>query len=176
MSCKGYSASWQCRRWRGLLAILGLTVVFGGVLLSSGDIYENPQNSARRDGDAARLVSITPLPEIDPEMCPWEPASAHMSRFGALQQQPARAVAAGASPKTVDFSQRQPARMIRDPYSAYSAVAVDPVNNEVVLTDENLFQILVYDRTTNTPPTARMFKTIFPRLWPLPRAPSIRVK
>ncbi len=34
-------------------------------------------------------------------------------------------------------------------------MAVDPVNNEVVLTDENLFQILVYDRTANTPPRAR---------------------
>src|SRR5262249_25902348 len=37
-----------------------------------------------------------------------------------------------------------------------SSVAVDPINNEVVVTDENLFQIMVYSRTTNTPPTAKM--------------------
>jgi DNA-binding beta-propeller fold protein YncE len=42
--------------------------------------------------------------------------------------------------------------MIRDPYAAYSAVAVDPANNEVVLTDENLFKIWVYDRSAKTSP------------------------
>src|SRR5581483_3403080 len=50
----------------------------------------------------------------------------------------------------------KPVRMIKDPYAAYSSVAVDPLNDEVVMTDENLFQILVYDRTANTPPTAKM--------------------
>jgi len=45
-------------------------------------------------------------------------------------------------------------RMIRDPNSAYSAVAVDAAHNEVVLTDENSFNIITYDRQTNTPPTS----------------------
>ena len=53
---------------------------------------------------------------------------------------------------TRDASQRKPERMIRDPYAAYSAVAVDTANNEVVLTDENLFNIWIYDRGANTPP------------------------
>jgi hypothetical protein len=35
-------------------------------------------------------------------------------------------------------------------------VAVDAERNEVVLQDENLFQTMVFDRTTNTPPNARM--------------------
>jgi DNA-binding beta-propeller fold protein YncE len=35
-------------------------------------------------------------------------------------------------------------------------VAVDVERNEVVMADENLFQMLVYDRTTNTPPEAAM--------------------
>jgi DNA-binding beta-propeller fold protein YncE len=35
-------------------------------------------------------------------------------------------------------------------------VAVDPVNDEVVFADENLFSVLVYDRTENTPPSARL--------------------
>jgi DNA-binding beta-propeller fold protein YncE len=85
-------------------------------------------------------------------MCQWAPASTTESLRVGLQEAGAGR-AAGASD---DLSQRQPVRMIRDAYAAYSAVAVDPVNNEVVLTDENLFQILVYDRLDNTPPTARM--------------------
>ena len=52
----------------------------------------------------------------------------------------------------LDLSQRKPERMIRDPYAAYSAVAVDRNHDEVVLTDENLFNIWVYDRNTRTSP------------------------
>jgi DNA-binding beta-propeller fold protein YncE len=33
---------------------------------------------------------------------------------------------------------------------------VDPIRNEIVLQDENLFQIMLYDRTANTPPSATM--------------------
>ena len=44
--------------------------------------------------------------------------------------------------------------MIRDRYASYSSVAVDPTNNEVVVTDENLFNVLVYNRLDNTPPAA----------------------
>ena len=58
--------------------------------------------------------------------------------------------------RPIDYSGVKPTRSIRDPYAAYSAVAVDPINNEVILTDENLFQILVYDRTANTPAQAKM--------------------
>lgn len=43
-----------------------------------------------------------------------------------------------------------PARTIRDAYPAFASVAVDMERNEVVMTDENLFQVLVYDRTENT--------------------------
>jgi DNA-binding beta-propeller fold protein YncE len=46
--------------------------------------------------------------------------------------------------------------MIRDPYPSFSGVAVDTVRNEVYAADENLLQILVYDRLANTPVTARM--------------------
>ena len=45
----------------------------------------------------------------------------------------------------------QPIRRIRDAYPSFAAVAVDMTRDEVVLTDENLFQVLVYDRTENTP-------------------------
>jgi DNA-binding beta-propeller fold protein YncE len=48
---------------------------------------------------------------------------------------------------------KKPVRMIRDRYPSYSSVAVDPTNDEVVLTDENLFNILAYNRLDNTPAT-----------------------
>lgn len=49
---------------------------------------------------------------------------------------------------------RQPLRRIYDRYPQYSAVAVDPARDEVVLQDENLFQIQVFNRTASTPATA----------------------
>ena len=52
-----------------------------------------------------------------------------------------------------DASGKKPVRMIRDRYASYSSVAVDATNNEVVVTDENLFNVLVYNRLDNTPPT-----------------------
>ena len=45
-----------------------------------------------------------------------------------------------------------PVRAIKDPYPSFASVAVDADRNEVVLTDESLFQILVYDRLENTTP------------------------
>ncbi|MGH9783863.1 MAG: hypothetical protein ACRD88_06715, partial [Terriglobia bacterium] len=107
-----------------------------------------------------RLVSIQPLPEPIPEMhgamCEYLPASATPSLLLALQEaRAAREPVPSASARDA-ASKRLPVRTMRDQYSAYSAVAVDPTNNEVVMTDENLFSILSYNRTDNTPPSARM--------------------
>ena len=56
---------------------------------------------------------------------------------------------AGASPAGAD-----PLRVIRDPYPSFSAVAVDVERDEVIAADENLFQILTYDRRASTPAAA----------------------
>ena len=66
-------------------------------------------------------------------------------------QRRAGAPAAG----TVD-ADRPPIRTISDNRATYSAIAVDPTRDEVILQDENLFQILVYGRGSNTPPKASM--------------------
>src|SRR5437667_2727466 len=58
--------------------------------------------------------------------------------------------------KKAEVANRKPLRIIRDRYALFSAVAVDAERNEVVLQDENQFRSLVYDRTTNTPPTAAL--------------------
>jgi DNA-binding beta-propeller fold protein YncE len=111
-------------------------------------------NERKPAGDA-RLASIETLPL---EECAWSPDFAGTQplskvplRVALMQAQVAeRAAAAAADPR--DFSARKPQRMIRDPYAAYSAVAVDAARDEVVLTDENLFNILVYDRQAKTTP------------------------
>src|SRR5690242_13877085 len=123
-----------------LLAAAGILLMPGGKL------------STNRPTGQPQLVAINPLPQPEGEMCEWEPAS---YAAGALPSASMFAAAAADEAKS-EIEQRKPVRTIRDPYSAYSSVAVDPIHNEVVLTDENLFNILVYDRTANTPPTAKM--------------------
>ena len=130
-----------------LLILLAAIGTIAGIVLSSGG--EVRQNSAGHP----QLVSVQPLPAMDGEMCQWMPASTNSSMLASLRLQQ-RSAAQGSDPEEV--SKRPPLRVIRDPYAAYSAVAVDPIRNEVVLTDENLFNILVYDRLDNTPPAARM--------------------
>lgn len=106
-----------------------------------------------------QLTSIQPLPDMQAagEMCQWEPASAEEPLAATLQQEKlmARAAPAAADEARPALSlERPPLRVIRDDSPTFSAVAVDIQNNEIVLQDENLFQIMVYDRMTDTPPKA----------------------
>jgi len=109
-----------------------------------------------------RLVSVDPLPEAGGEICESVPAADPGHREAILMaalEQSAEARAASLEARnapTQDRSKLKPVRWIHDPYAAFSSVAVDPINNEVVMTDENLFQIMVYNRTTTTPPSARL--------------------
>ena len=61
----------------------------------------------------------------------------------------------GANRITVEIDEA-PIRVIEDDTPTFAAVAVDSQHNEIILQDENLFQILVYDRTADTPPTATL--------------------
>src|SRR5438034_10795608 len=49
---------------------------------------------------------------------------------------------------------RPPVRTIKDTYPIYSSIAVDPLRDEVVLQDTNLFSIKVFNRLDNTTPNA----------------------
>jgi DNA-binding beta-propeller fold protein YncE len=40
----------------------------------------------------------------------------------------------------------KPIRTVNDPYPTFAGIAVDPVNQEVVVSDENRFSLVVYDR------------------------------
>jgi len=50
---------------------------------------------------------------------------------------------------------RAPVRFIKDPNPSFSAIAVNSENNMLVVADENLFQVLEYDRRDSTRAQAR---------------------
>jgi len=138
--------------WIGALA--GLAAVAWALITAVGGIGRNALASS-----GPRLVSIQPLPAApDGAMCEWMPASANAALYSALAQSsgssnPTSAASGELRNGIVD---RPPLRVIKDPYPTYSAVAMDFNHDEIILLDENLFQIMAYDRTANTPPTASM--------------------
>jgi len=139
-----------------LLAALGAVA---GTVLIAGKFNRMAPTYGTTPGGDARLVSIQPFAD-DGAMCEWTPASASTSLFAEMQQEKESATA-NDEPRPSDAareaaSKRQPERMMRDPSSAFSGVAIDLKNNEVVLTDENNFAIMTYDRLENTPPRAKM--------------------
>src|SRR6266849_5651764 len=75
---------------------------------------------------------------------------------GGLIYASARAAAGADSDRKPIVLDRAPQRVIKDPYPSLSAVAVNPEDNMLVVTDENLFQVLEYDRRDNTPPQAKL--------------------
>jgi len=142
---------------------LGASLALGVLFVSYGQ-WSGERNNAspplRKPTGYPQLVSVRPLPEteMEGEMCEWVPASSPERLVALLQQERmmARATPAAADERTAVTLERPPLRVIRDPYPTFSAVAVDPKNNEIVLQDENLYQLMVYDRMANTPPTASM--------------------
>jgi len=137
------------RRFSGIACILAFGLITAGAWISDLG-FEWPRGVTRLAGP--RLLAYDRLPSEDGEECAYEPVST--TRVPQASTMPLRSallqarIAPGGS---ADMSQRQPLRMIRDPYAAYSAVAVDNAHNEVVLTDENLFNLWIYDRTAKTP-------------------------
>ncbi len=153
----------RSRNCRAGIVSMGILAALAAGLLSTRSrvpllVSDSAPAALRKPASHRRLISIQRLAEEGGAMCQWEPASANIFLKTALRQRQAARAAAAESSKAqpTQALNRQPLRMIRDPYAAYSAVAVDPIRNEVVLTDENLFNILVYDRMANTPPTAKM--------------------
>ena len=150
------------RRNRSIGAFLLIVAAAGaGAFLLGGvrrsEILSGSKFARMRPAGHPQLVSIEPLPDLEGAMCEWLPASAPAHLLPAHQRE--RSAAPGAASTDVTNSrdaERAPVRVIRDTYPTYSAVAVDPIRNEIVLQDENLFQIMVYDRMANTPPSATM--------------------
>ena len=151
------------RGHQGFIPVIAGLLAIGVWTLSSGTIERTAasKNALRRPTGAPQLISIQPMPSADGEMCEWVPASTQTLLVAALQQERLSARAAEVSAadnetRTAVDADRAPVRVIRDSYPTYSAVAVDPIRKEIVLQDENLFNIMVYDRSSNTPAKATM--------------------
>ena len=75
---------------------------------------------------------------------------------GQAAQQEVLARTAPEEPRKTIQLERAPVRVIQDPKSSFSAVTVDVARDEIILQDESLEQIAVYNRLDNTPPQAAM--------------------
>jgi len=53
-----------------------------------------------------------------------------------------------------------PVRVIQDPYATFEGIAVDPVHNEVIVSDSNRHALLSYDRLTNVKGIAEPIRVI----------------
>ena len=140
---------------RGSVTLLLSALLVGVALLLAGaGDGARVIGSARTPTGQAQLVSFEPFEELSgAEICPMPDTVARYSNSplalgqgGAGPQQESR-------PIHVD---RAPARFIKDPWPAWSAIAVNPENDMLVLTDENLHRIVEYNRLDNTPPDAEM--------------------
>jgi hypothetical protein len=110
-----------------------------------------------------RVTSIQPLSDPGTEMCPLPDGSLTPNGLTAMasaaQQVPAGTPMGGVPgsvrvPTRSGQIDRKPLRYIKDPNPAFSSIAVNAENDMVVLTDENLYRIVEYSRTTNSAPNA----------------------
>jgi DNA-binding beta-propeller fold protein YncE len=80
----------------------------------------------------------------------------------AALQQPALSASADqppphAAPEMIErVAGRRPLYYVEDSHYVFAGIAVDPIRNEIVVADENISSLIVYDRNANTPPTAAM--------------------
>ena len=101
-----------------------------------------------------RLVRMEALPVVDGEVCLIPAAVQREERAATIQRQRA---GLPLGPETTVFA-GDPGRKIQDKYPAFAAIGFDAAHNEVTVTDENLFQVLTFDRLENTPAGAEASK------------------
>jgi hypothetical protein len=149
--------AWRRSRTLSMLVLVGLFATATQLVLSQGSRRVQPETGQFQSIGNERLVSVEPLPSMGGQMCELIPPGnqLQLASFQAPQTGGSRPVP-NSNPANVTAGNRPPVRVIHDPYATYSAVTVDSTRNEIILQDENLFQILTYDRMANTPPTATM--------------------
>ena len=138
------------------------------VLVAAGLFLFTPASVRGIDLGASRLVASEPFAPAMAASCTWEVAAPEAAAFqrGAapLSRAATRSSGVGVPADEVgqacraegclDTETRTPVRRIEDQYAGFSAIALDPVRNEVVLADEFDFNLLVYDRLAVTPDAA----------------------
>jgi DNA-binding beta-propeller fold protein YncE len=153
----------RANRKVALVVTLASLVMAAGFVVSSGD---QEQTTRTRALGSDRLVAWEQLPELNGPICEFVPASASEEMFASLMQSSGSAGSAAAQSATApprpgdaqreQVMKRQAIATVSDPHFAYAGIVVDPIRNEVVIAEENLSSLLVYDRLENTPPTAAM--------------------
>ena len=137
---------------RAILATVG-AIAMGIFCLSIVERLQ-PKAVSEPGMGSARLVSIEQLPDTA-ELCYGQQVSAIAALSAEFEENHLFAALGERSvyaADTVDVS-RPPVRAIYDTYPIYSSVAVDPVRDEVVLQDTNLFGIKIFNRLDNTAPS-----------------------
>ena len=121
-----------------------IATVFGIICVLA--ITQQFETTLEPSTGSSRLVSIQQLPDDADYCAPREPVSAIATLYKEFEENGVVHAA-----ETVELN-RTPVRMIRDTYPIYSSIAVDPIRDEVVMQDTNLFGIKVFNRLDNTPP------------------------
>ena len=124
-------------------SVLALFVLFAGKsgLTPSSLVSEI---ASRRPTGQPQLISVQPLPPKDGPMCEWVPAEPKLRSVECLAAGAPRCPGGSishASPfpsaaQQTEVQERPLLLIIREPYPAFSSVAVDPVHDEVIFTDE----------------------------------------
>jgi len=146
-----------------LVAILGTVTQI--VLSQENRFIQTAARQTKLIG-SERLVSVEPLSEMDGEIC-IDPQNAGPTLIASLEapkpfsslmpyQATGSAPARPSDAVRQDVARRRPTTTIRDPRNTLAGLAIDTTRNEVVFAEENNFSVLVYDRLTNTPPTAAL--------------------
>ncbi len=140
-----------------LLLILGLLAGIASLVLSGGSLQDSLRSTVIGQ---ERIVAREALPEMNGAMCEMMPASASMSLMAALQQAPGSGSTTAPtrpSAQTQEMVANRPALYrVEDQHYAFAGIAVDPIRNEIIVAEENVSSLVVYDRMANTPPTAAM--------------------
>ena len=147
----------QARKARqvGSVLLLGSALFAGGALLIAGPGDETSGDVARTPVSDAEFVSFQPFEAV---MCPLPGQAAlpySRSPFMVGQQDENVAPPSPAADPATQVD-RAPLHFIKDPYPAWSSIAVNPENDMVVLTDENLHRVVEYGRLDNTPADLEM--------------------
>ncbi len=151
----------QKKARKSVLAVAAVTAMALFGLSALERLAPNSDSASGIPMGGAQLVSIEQLPEFNDLCAPGEPgaensmiaelekaANGRPSIFPAFDASVQAAMQNGAA--TVEVT-RRPVRTIRDTYPIYSSVAVDPLRDEIVLQDTNLFSIKIFNRLENTP-------------------------
>ena len=131
-------------------AILAAVITIGAMFFVWSEIQGlRPERISWPSTGSARLVSVERLPDTG-DSCSALAVSAIAIQSAEFEGSRFFGDSKVYAATTVDVT-RPPVRTIRDTYPIYSSVAVDPVRDEVILQDTNLFAVRVFNRLDNTP-------------------------